>query len=246
MSTPRDVIISAFACGGKMSCHKQAEEFADPPLVININSSLGVSTEGGTIQGFKNAATQFRKLGNGSVLKGILRTQKNLTSRRICLVSYKEGWGFIHELLKYDFPVGISNIIVLDGLNTRSLDPWEGYAIHGNLWLAYSQRKHKTASSKSAANKLISLVEGKSIELPKYILEPNFEKSISIYSKDEIPKTKIYHKDPLVKSTYTVQDRSQLMTLEYEGNQAQDQTYIQQYVQPRLWRWLAEEWKDTV
>jgi hypothetical protein len=238
----RDVIITALACGGKMSCRKQAAEFAEPPAIISINSSTGVSTGGGTVQGFRKAASEYRKSGDGSVLKGVLKTQKNLRPRRIALVSYLAGWSFIHELLKYDFPVAINTIIVLDGINTRSIDPWEGYAAHGKLWLAFSQSTHKTASSRSAANKLNSLLPGHPKDLPKYLAEAQLEKSVSIYSKNETPKTKIYHTDPLVKSTYTTQDGSELMSLEYKGAQSQDQTYVQQYVQPRLWRLLREHW----
>jgi len=243
----RDVIISALACGGKMSCRKEASEFKNPPLVININSSSGISTGGGTVQGFRKSASEYRKLGGGpGILKGIFKANKlKLTDvGRVCLVSYKEGWGFIHEVLKYDFPIAIDTIMVLDGLNTRSLDPWEGYSWHGNLWLAYSQTPHKTASSKSAANKLIGDYPT-DLKIPTYIADAKLDKSVTIYSKSETPKTKIFHKDPLVKTHYSRRNfkfAGEMMSLEYTGKQAQDQTYIQQYVQPRLWKLLRERW----
>lgn len=261
MSTPRDVIISAFACGGKMSCRKQAEEFADPPLVININSSIGVSTEGGTVQGFRKAASELRA-DSGSVIEGLFRRQ-NLKQppRRVALVSYLDGWSFIHEALKYD-NARIDTVIVLDGINTRSVDPWMGYAaqcLQGKqrLWMAATLAPHKTAKSNRSCTNIVLLNESPhesydnchtdpSVVLPEYITNVDLGKGISIYSKDENPKTKIFQEDTLRGRVYNrSKNGGSLVYLHYDGKTRQDQTYIQQYVQPRLWRWLAEEWKDT-
>lgn len=240
----RDVIISALACGGKMSCRKQAVEFGDPPAVISINSSTGVSTGGGTIDGFRKAAQEYKKQGNGSILQGVFNTQKNLQPNRVALVSYLDGWSFINEVVKSDDFTRIDTIIVLEGLNTRSsslLRQWEDFADKKKLVLVYSQAPHKTASSKSACSKIVTpFINEKRLELPEYIKSPAWDKSISIYSKTETPKTKIYHSDPLVNSWYS----KSIMALEYAGKQSQDQTYIQQYVQPRIWQWLREQWKD--
>ncbi len=240
----RDVIISALACGGKMSCRRQAAEFENPPVVININSSTGVSTGGGTVDGFRKAAAEYKKQGEGSILQGVFNTQKNLQPNRVALVSYLDGWSFINEVVKSDDFTRIDTIIVLEGLNTRSsslLRQWEDFADKKKLVLVYSQMPHKTASSKSACSKVVtSFINEKELELPEYIKAPLWEKSISIYSKTEIPKTKIYHSDTLVNSWYS----KSIMALEYCGKQLQDQTYIQQYVQPRIWQWLKEQWKD--
>ena len=123
----RDVIISVLACGGKMSCKKEADKFKDPPLVININSSTGVSTNGGTVQGFRKAASQLKT--NGSIIDGVLSAHK-VEPKRICIVSYLEGWSFTNEVLKSDDWERIDHIILLEGLNTRSpkaLKAWERY-----------------------------------------------------------------------------------------------------------------------
>lgn len=244
----KDIIISAMACGGKMSCTKQAEMFKDPPIVIPINSSTGVSTGGGTVKGFRKAASIFRKQGNGSILDGVLKSYPDIVPNRICLVSYLEGWSFIHELLWYDSN-RIDTVIVLEGINTRNLQPWWIYSIprKSKLWIAHTQSPHKISSCKSSAEKIVqdhrvlNLMKGRtSIKgVPDYVIKPVLDNSISIYSKSEIPKTKIYHEDPLL---YGYGDKNKL-TLCYNGKQTQDQIYIQQYVQPRLWKWLSDEWK---
>lgn len=230
----RDVIISALACGGKMSCRKQAAEFQNPPSVININSAIGVPTDGGSVQGFKKAASALRKSG-GTVLKGLFNTQK-VDPKRVALISYLDGWSFIHEVLKDDNDGIIDTIIVLEGLNTTSVDRWIEFSKYGSLWMAQTQAPHKTASSQSSAKKIT--LDYKVIEIPDFVVKPVLDKSISIYSKSENPKTKIYHKDPLVE----VRSSNNAVSFQYTGKQAQDQTYIQQYVQPRLWKWLAQMW----
>jgi hypothetical protein len=245
----RDVIISALACGGKMSCRKQAAEFKEPPAIISINSGTGVSTGGGTVKGFRKAAGVYKKNGKGSILDGVLATQKTLEPRRIALVSYLDGWSFIHEILKSKDSDRIDTIIVLEGINTRSTEPWKRYAENGRLWLATTESKHKTSSSVTAARDISSefAPAGKNAgyneardSIPKYITEVILDKSVSIYSKEETPKTKMFHEDPLYGKTFL----GKLVVLQYRGKQVQDRTYIQQYVQPRLWRWLRELWKD--
>jgi hypothetical protein len=239
----KDVIISALACGGKMSCYKQAAEFNEPPVVININSSAGVSTGGSTVQGFRKAAGTYKKNGQGSILNGVLGTQKNLEPRRVAIVSYLDGWSFIHEILKTPDWERIDTVIVLEGLNTRSTQIWERYANRGRLWLAYTKAPHKTASCQSAARNIVPFfINECRTELPEYLLHAKLDKSISIYSKTENPKTKIFHEDPLLCGEWA--SRS-IVALPYNGKTVQDQTYIQQYVQPRLWRWLAELWSDS-
>jgi hypothetical protein len=240
----RDIIISALACGGKMSCRKQAAEFENPPVVININSSNGITTGGGTVDGFRKAAAEYKKQGNGSIIQGVLNTQKISQPNRIALVSYLDGWSFVNEVVKSDDFTRIDTVIVFEGLNTKSarlFQQWEAFADKKKLVLVYSQMSHKTASSKSACSKIVTpFTNEKELELPDYIKDPLWEKSISIYSKTEILKTKIYHTDTLVNSWYS----KSIMALEYSGKQSQDQTYIQQYVQPRIWQWLREQWKD--
>ncbi len=223
-----------------MSCRKQAGEFSEPPAVININSSTGISTGGGTVRGFRKAASEYRKSGDCSILKGVLKTQKNLQPRRVALISYLDGWGFIHEILKSEDWKQIDTVIVLEGLNTRSTNIWVRYANKGRLWMAYSQTPHKTASCHASSRGIVQhFINEREESLPSYFSD-KLDKSVSIYSKNETPKTKIYHEDPLKISWVS---RS-VAALQYAGKQAQDRTYIQQYVQPRLWRWLSDIWKD--
>jgi len=242
----RDVIISVLGCGGKMSCAKEAKKFKNPPLVVNINSSGGISTGGGTVQGFRKAAKEYKT--NGSIIDGILE-KHNVTPRRICLVSYLDGWSFIHEILKVE-PERVCEVICLEGLNTKSTSVWSDYAfeVGHDIIFAYTERTHKTASSRSAAMSVMKdLVAGDTGYFDKQnkrkILEhspdsDDLKKSISIYSKNETPKTKIYHKDPILKS-YRVQGVQSFL---FSGKKLQDQTYIQQYVQPKLWEVLKRKW----
>lgn len=247
MKKKENIIISVSACGGKMNCRKQAAEFSNPPVVININSSngAGISTGGATIQGFKDAAKAYKE-GQKNILDNILLKSNIKNPEKICLISYLDGWSFIHEILKtqakqkYDFSNDNITIIILEGLNSRNLDCWKYYLkTGGNLWLAYTERTHKIISCKAAAQNLLKNCRKTNNEIPEYITSLDFDKSVSIYSKQEQPKTKIYHSDPFIKGV----NKGNLCCLQYGGKQLQDQTYIQQYVQPRLWRWLKEKWE---
>jgi hypothetical protein len=254
MGQKRDVIISALACGGKMSCRKQAAEFDDPPLVININSSIGVPTNNATVRGFRKTASAVRSHLSGcgsSVLRTLFSSQK-VEPRRVALVSYLEGWSFIHEILKTDDAARIDTIIVLDGINTKSLGPWfrylDGYCLTGpsKLWLATSHSAHKTAKSLGVGVRLTKETdETWQVPLPEYITNVDLGTGVSIYSKDENPKTKIFQQDTLREQVNIVSPKGGGFSfLGYEGKLKQDQTYVQQYVQPRLWKRLAEQWKD--
>jgi|SRR5690606_14640682 len=235
----KDVIISVLACGGKMSCRKQAVEFENPPSIININSSTGASVGTGTAKGFRDLARDLKS--NGSILAPLFRSQ-NIKPRRVCLISYLYGWSFIHEILKTEDYKHIDTIIVLEGLNTRSLNPWIRYANNGRLWMAQTEMPHKIASSKSTAKAITcNFINERIVDFPS-VTDVALEKPISIYSKLENPKTKIFQEDPLIK-TQSLVTRS-VSCLQYKGKQVQDQTYIQQYVQPRLWKALKEQWKD--
>lgn len=249
----RDVIISALACGGKMSCNKQAAEFNDPPAIISINSGIGVPTGGGTVEGFKQTASALRSKTNGrtSVLQTLFDKQK-IQPRRVALVSFLDGWSFIHEVLKTDDIERIDTIIVLDGLNSRSLQPWFKYlndrCMNGpsKLWIACSHSPHKTAKSLASGSRLQKAANSSECsDLPESILKPDLGDGISIYSKDENPKTKIFHEDTLDDffNTNSLQGGG-FSFLSYLGKSKQDQTYVQQYVQPRLWKRLTEQWKD--
>lgn len=240
----RDVIISILACGGKMSCRKQASEFDNPPAVININSSTGISLgTGGTASGFKSVAKDLKS--GGSILRPLFKSQ-NIKPKRVCLISYMYGWSFIHEVLKTDDYKHIDTVIVLEGLNTRSVDPWIRYANIGRLWMAQTESPHKISSSKSTAKKIAcDFINEIIVDFPG-VTDVELNKPISIYSKTEIPKTKIFQKDPFIKDQSLVTEESygNVACLQYKGKRSQDQIYIQQYVQPRLWQALKECWNS--
>jgi hypothetical protein len=87
----RDIIISAFACGGKMSCKKEAEKFAEPPLVLTV--------PGGSSSGFRKTGMKYKK--NNTILDNFLKAKaKNVTPRRICLVTFSAGWAWSTEILR--------------------------------------------------------------------------------------------------------------------------------------------------
>jgi hypothetical protein len=241
----RDVIVSAFNCGGKMSCTKEAEKFAEPPLTLNV--------PGGSSSGFRATASQYRA--NNSVLDGFF-TKHKVKPRRVCLISFSAGWAWTTEVLraKLDIP-RIDTIIVMDGIHTPSLAGWFSYAElaakGGNkapkLWMAHTQIKPPFVSAKTTNTKIIdharaTVPEGEKnlLTIPSEVWGVRLEKSITVYSKIENPKNKIYHEDPLA----SFEQIGNIARFEYEGNRAQDHIYNAQYAQPRYWEWLRRIWKD--
>ena len=239
----RDVILTALSCGGKMKCSKEAQKFEQSPIVINV--------PGGSSEGFIQTAKAYKQ--SGSILdKFLLSRLKKTQPRRICLVGFADGATWLTEVLKNSLDhCRIDTVIVLDGVLATGKAGWVDFgqrAANGGpgaprLWIAHSQYKSPNArhSSKSTSAKLFKEAAGKSEEssLPSYIVS-NIQDSITVYSKIERPRRKIYHSDTLTR----VDQRGSLVKLSYDGSKHQDQLYILQYVQPRLWQWLAEVWSD--
>lgn len=237
----KDVIISAFSCGGKMKCTKQAETFKEPPALINV--------PGGSLEGFKQTSKQYLK--NGSILDSLLASKMNkIRPRRICLISFSDGWSWISNILKLEKDINrIDTIIILNGIYSNSLNHWKNFAIKAsnkktNLWLIHNKCKlEKGTAPKTTNNKLFNLIKRskQNIIIPDSILNASLEKiPTSIYSKEESPKHKLYQADTLEKT----QVAGNLVNLGYSGDRKQDQIYLQQYVQPRLWYWLRDIWAD--
>jgi hypothetical protein len=239
----RDIIISAFACGGKMSCKKEAAKFKDPPLVLTV--------PGGSSSGFRKTGLKYKK-GN-TILDNFLKDKaKNVTPRRVALVSFSAGWAWSTEVLRTKLdPERIDTVIVMDGIHTRNLDGWFRYAelcVKGGskLFMAHTQIKPPFVSSTATNTKIIDSVRSKAskgqplITIPSYVWDVDLEKPVSIYSKIENPKTKIYQDDPL----HTFEAVGNVVRVEYEGGKAQDHIYNAQYAQPRYWQWLRELWDD--
>lgn len=242
----KDIIITAFSCGGKMKCKKEAETFKEPPIVLSV--------PGGSEEGFIQTARDFRA--KNSILDSFLKSKlkNNIQPRRICLVSFDIGWAWTTQILRSKRDIGrIDTIIVIDGIHTTSLKAWIDFARKTakggdqspKLWLAHTQGKLKrSVSAKTTNAKIFRQARPKSsgmtvATVPDYIFcVSKFQKPITVYSKDETPKRKIYHSDPL--DCY--EQHGNLVRCEYEGNTKQDHIYAAQYVQPRFWRWLRDMW----
>lgn len=243
----KDVIIAAFACGGKMKCTKEAEKFADPPVIINV--------PGGSSSGFRATAQSYRK--NNTVLENFLNAKlKKATPRRICLVTFSAGWAWATDVLKAPKDVDrIDTIIVMDGIHTRNLNSWVNFANRAalggddapKLWMAHTQIKPPFVSTKITNTTIIDTVRATvgndtpEMPIPEYIWSANIENPpISIYSKIERPRRKLYHIDPL----YTFEHVGNVARFEYDGGRAQDHIYNAMYAQPRFWQWLRAIWKN--
>ena len=236
----RDIIISAFAGGGKMSCKKEVAKFKEPPHLITV--------PGGTSSGFRKTALSYRK--NNTILDNLFRDKaKNIKPRRVAMITFADGWSWSTEVLraKLDIP-RIDTIIVMDGIHTRSLNGWYNFAKLAafgkpRLFMAHTQIKPSCVSAKATNTNIIDSVFPKikgRLNVPRYIWDAALEKPISVYSKSEHPKTKMYQKDPL----HTLEVVGNVVRVEYEGSKAQDHTYNAQYVQPRFWEWLRNLWDD--
>lgn len=238
----RDVIVSAFNCGGKMSCKKEAEKFKEPPLTLNV--------PGGSSSGFRATASQYRA--KNSVLDNFF-AKNNVKPRRVCLISFSAGWAWTTEVLraKLDVP-RIDTIIVMDGIHTPSLAGWYSYAELAakggkdapKLWMAHTQIKPPFVSAKTTNTKIVDHVStcgtNDVITIPSYIALAKLDSPVRVYSNIEKPKYKMFHKDPLTE----MQAIGNVVRFEYEGGRAQDHIYNAQYTQPRFWQWLRETWKD--
>lgn len=234
----RDIIITAFSCGGKMKCKKEALLFKDPPLILNI--------PGGSKDGFIKTAKSIKD--KGSILDPLFNA-KNINPRRVCLISFDVGWSWVTEVLRCKKDLSrIDTILIIDGIHTSSLQAWIKYAklaVEGDsrLWMVHTQNQPAQGTSARTTNAKIAKrvkLELPIITVPDYILnvEP-FEKPITIYSKHDTPKRKIYQKDSLC----LFEQYGNLVRFEYQGNKTQDQIYTTQYVQPIFWKWLRELWE---
>jgi len=245
----RDVIVAAFACGGKMNCKKEADAFAEPPLVINV--------PGGSSSGFTQTAQSYRR--KSSILENFLlaKMPAKYEPRRICMITFSAGWAWSTQVLRTNKdPDRIDTVIVMDGIHTRSLKAWENFAIMAGrggddapkLWMAHTQIKPPFVSAKKTNTNIIDTARAAvgddtpELAIPNYIWDAELKNApISVYSKIERPTTKLYHKDPLD----TFEHVGNVARFEYEGGRAQDHIYNAQYTQPRFWQWLRELWSDS-
>jgi len=242
----RDVIIAAFACGGKMNCKAESKKFKEIPIIINV--------PGGSSSGFKKTAQAFRA--KNSILNQFLLSRKELKNvkiRRVCLLSFSAGWAWSTEVLRAKKDLErIDTVIVMDGIHTPNLKAWNAFAglasIGGlnapKLWMAHTQIKPPFISAKTTNSKIMGTLYSENttgMTIPEYIWKAELENTpISVYSKIESPKNKLYHKDPLL----TFEHIGNAARFEYEGGRAQDHIFNAQYTQPRFWRWLREVWTD--
>lgn len=243
----RDIIISVNACGGKMKCQVEAQKFNCPPIVLTV--------PGGSADGFRKTAQAHRK--NHTVLDSFLAVMlgrkglsKKVKPRRICLVSWGEGWTWISEVLqaKKDVP-RIDTVLVMNGASSSKA--WlefaarcEGRMNSSKLWLVHNQIKKVEPANK----RIFKAVTDRNvrINIPSYIGSGGAAGCVSegfpirVYSKTETPKTKFFHHDPLME----VERAGNVARFEYGGNSAHDELYLAHHVQPRFWHWLRDLWKD--
>ena len=228
-----------------MSCKTESEKFKDPPYLITV--------PGGSSSGFRKTGMKYKK--NNSILDNFLKAKaKNIKPRRICMITFSAGWAWSTEVLRTKLdPARIDTVVVMDGIHTRSLDGWYRFAelaLRGGpngprLFMAHTQIKPPFVSSKTTNTKIIDSARSKAnknylITIPTYIWDADLEKPVSIYSKIENPKTKIYHDDPID----TFEAVGSIARVEYKGGKAQDHIYNAQYTQPRFWHWLRDLWAD--
>ena len=244
MMESRDIIISANACGGKMKCTIEAEKFSQPPIVLTVPG-------GGTSEGFRRLAQGYRM--NHSVLDRFLSVQlgrkglfKKVKPRRIFLVSYGDGWPWVAEVLRSKKDVlRIDTVLVMNGITTRSLKAWTEFAVRAEprnnapkLWLVHNQLKGVSPAHK----RIINAAKDAGLAVaPSYFDEPSEIFPIKVYSKNERPKIKLFHSDPLAE----MERAGNVARFEYAGKTAHDELYVVHHVQPRFWHWLRHLWKDT-
>ena len=228
-----------------MNCKKEAEKFAEPPVVLMV--------PGGSSSGFRKTALNFKS--NNSILDSFFASKlTKVKPRRVCLVSFSAGWAWSTEVLRAKKDIDrVDSTIVMDGIHTSNLNAWYSYAekaaVGGldspKLWLAHTQIKPKYVSTKTTNTKIIdharsTVSNSELLTIPAYVWDVTLESPISVYSKIERPKTKIYHTDPLG----SFESIGNVARFEYEGNRAQDHIYNAHYVQPRFWNWLRDLWSN--
>jgi hypothetical protein len=242
-----DVIISALSCGGGMKCGKAAAQFDERPTVLKAWPGPLVSRK------------------NGSILDALFETER-LTPRRVAVICVDEGAAYAALLLRNKKDAHrIDTIFVMDGYFTRSLKCWTNYAeraarggfkidgkhnpklwlTNSNFWKGAKLPIQPLTAATRIVDDSISAVHtmpygGRGWKIPRYIRRAELPEKIKVYSGEETPKYKFYHRDTLV-SCETV---GNVARFEYEGNKLQDHLYLCHHVQPRFWRWLSDLWKD--
>jgi hypothetical protein len=226
-----------------MKCTVEANKFSQPPVVLTV--------PGGSSEGFRRTAQGYRL--NHSVLDRFLSVHlgrkglfNKIRPRRICLVSFGDGWPWVAEILrsKKDVP-RIDTVLMINGITTRSLKAWTDFAAKAEsranaprLWLVHNRLNGVTPAHKRIIKAASSGVQ---VVVPNYISNSGDDFfPIKVYSKNERPKTKLFHHDPLVE----VDRAGNVARFEYAGNTEHDELYLVHHVQPRFWRWLRDLWKD--
>ncbi len=233
-----DICLTAFSCSGSAPCSLWAHEyFNEMPRVVWVPGTN---------------STQFEAVGTdaGRDLVGWAAQRAKCETRdvrRIAVVTFSAGWGFVHRLLNSPARQRIDSIILLDGMHTNDLTAAKLFAADAankRTWLcmAHSQIKPPFVST-SITNREVMRgayatgVQGCEIA-PEYVTSAVLDKPVTLGNQYG---RRTFDHDPLVEQDNV----GDAWRLEYEGDNAAIHIYCASFVQPRLWRWLGERWADT-
>jgi hypothetical protein len=255
----RDVILTAYACSPQAPCSQWAEEFfTEAPLVLRVPGSPGT---------FLKKGRQWAATGDAfrAALDELVPGHR-VQIRRRGLVTFSGGWQLGHQILLKEQD-RLDAYILEEGIHSRDLDHWVNFATraaNGDAWMAmaHSQIAPPYVSTKETnetvfrraveRNDASEAPRTKLEELPDYLANPEIpEDGIRITvsavkdlssGKVVLPaQTKVWDKDCLE----SWDNRGNLYLFEYAGNDRSDHCYIAWHVAPRLWKLLADRWREV-
>ncbi len=252
----RDVILTAYACSSQAPCSQWAEEFfAETPLVLRVPGSPGT---------FLKKGRQWAATGDAfQAALNELVPGHSIQIRRRGLVTFSGGWQLGHQILLQEKERDRLDAYILeDGIHSRDLDHWVHFAARaaqGSAWMAmaHSQVTPPYVSTKETNETIFSratkgVLTTRIIDLPDYLANPEIPEDgirITVSAVKDLlngrvvmpAQTKIWEKDCLE----SWDNRGDLYLFEYKGNDRPDHCYIAWQVAPRLWRLLADRWREA-
>jgi hypothetical protein len=255
-----DVILTANACSSQAPCSKWASFFEDKPLILSVPGSGGTFLKKGRQWGATGDA--FR-----AAIRELAPEYKDVEIRRRALVTFSVGWQLGHHMLLNPKEQELLDAYILeDGLHSRDLDHWVNFATraaNGDAWMAMAhcqiappyvstKETNETVFRRAVErNDASEAPRTKLEELPDYLANPEIpEDGIRITvsavkdlsGKVVLPaQTKVWDKDCLE----SWDNRGNLYLFEYAGNDRSDHCFLAWHVAPRLWKLLADRWREV-